>query len=66
MYNGFVKFYNESKGYGFIVESTTNQEIFVHSKGLVDKIKSGMAVTFETQRGKKGVTAVNVRVVLNQ
>ncbi|MFN4254039.1 MAG: cold-shock protein [Saprospiraceae bacterium] len=61
MYNGTVKFFNESKGYGFIVEQTSGQEIFVHTTGIVGKIRNGDTVTFETQRGKKGMAAVNVR-----
>ena len=62
MYKGTVKFYNESKGYGFIVEEGTGQEVFVHMTGLVDKIRNGDSVTFETKRGKKGMTAVEVKV----
>ena len=62
MFKGTVKFYNEAKGYGFIVEEGTNQNVFVHVTGLVDKVRDGDAVTFETKRGKKGMTAVNVRV----
>ena len=62
MYKGTVKFYNESKGYGFIVEEGTGQEVFVHMTGLVDRIRNGDTVTFETKRGKKGMTAVEVKV----
>ena len=62
MFKGTVKFYNESKGYGFIVEEGTGQEVFVHMTGLVDKIRNGDSVTFETKRGKKGMTAVEVKV----
>lgn len=63
MYKGTVKFYNETKGYGFIVEEGTNQEVFVHVTGLIDKIHNGDAVTFETKKGKKGMTAVEVKLV---
>ena len=62
MNKGTVKFFNESKGYGFIVDETTQQEHFVHVTGLIDKIRDGDVVTFETKRGTKGVTAVNVKV----
>ncbi len=62
MYKGIVKFYNEAKGYGFIVEEGTNQEVFVHTTGLLDKIRNGDSVTFETKRGKKGMTAVEVKL----
>ncbi len=63
MYKGIVKFYNETKGYGFIVEEGTNQEVFVHVTGLVDKVRNGDEVTFETKKGKKGMTAVEVKLV---
>lgn len=62
MYKGTVKFFNETKGFGFIIESGSGQEIFVHVSGLVDQIRQGDTVTFETQRGKKGMNAVNVRL----
>jgi CspA family cold shock protein len=62
MYKGTVKFFNEAKGFGFIVEEGSSQEVFVHTTGLVDKVRNGDTVTFETKRGKKGMTAVNVRV----
>ncbi|MCC7244048.1 MAG: cold shock domain-containing protein [Saprospiraceae bacterium] len=62
MQKGTVKFFNESKGYGFIVESDTGQEVFVHITGLVDKIRNGDTVSFTTKRGKKGLTAVEVKL----
>jgi cold shock protein len=62
MYKGTVKFFNESKGFGFIVEASSGQDIFVHVTGLVDKIREGDTVTFETERGKKGMNAVNVKI----
>lgn len=62
MHNGTVKFFNESKGFGFIVDNSTHEEIFVHVSGLVDNIRQGDVVTFETARGKKGMNAVNVRI----
>lgn len=61
MYNGTVKFFNESKGFGFIVDSSSNEEIFVHVSGLVDEIREGDKVTFDTQTGRKGLNAVNVK-----
>jgi cold shock protein len=63
MKNGTVKFFNESKGFGFIIEDDSNQEHFVHISGLVDQIKEGDAVEFELQEGKKGLNAVNVKVI---
>ena len=62
MLKGTVKFFNESKGYGFIVEEGTGEEVFVHSTGLVDKIRNGDVVTFSTKRGKKGNTAIEVKL----
>ena len=62
MYKGTVKFFNETKGFGFIVDSASGQEIFVHVSGLVDKVREGDTVTYETQRGKKGMNAVNVQL----
>lgn len=62
MQKGTVKFFNESKGYGFIVESDTGQEVFVHVTGLVDKVRNGDTVSFITKKGKKGLTAVEVKL----
>ena len=63
MKNGTVKFFNESKGFGFIIEDGSKQEYFVHVSGLVDEIREGDAVEFELQEGKKGLNAVNVKVI---
>lgn len=62
MNKGTVKFFNESKGFGFIVEEGTNKEYFVHVTGLVDEIKEGDEVSFELKDGKKGLNAVSVKV----
>ncbi len=61
MFKGTVKFFNESKGFGFIVDDSSGEEIFVHVSGLIDDIREGDKVTFETARGKKGMNAVNVQ-----
>jgi cold shock protein len=61
MKEGIVKFFNETKGFGFIKEDGTNNEYFVHVSGLVDKIKENEEVTFDLQEGKKGLMAVNVK-----
>ena len=61
MNTGTVKFYNDAKGYGFIKESESNEEYFVHSSGLIDNIRENDAVSFELEEGKKGINAVNVR-----
>ena len=60
---GVVDFFNDSKGYGFIKEIGTGEKYFVHINGLVDPIKDGNKVTFELERGLKGMNAVNVKVV---
>ena len=62
MSNGTVKFFNETKGFGFIVDSTSGEEIFVHVTGLIDNIREGDSVTFEKERGKKGMNAVDVKI----
>ena len=62
MQNGTVKFFNESKGFGFIVDDDSKTEYFVHVSGLVDKINEGDAVEFELTEGKKGLNAVNVKL----
>ncbi|HTK21765.1 MAG TPA: cold-shock protein [Mucilaginibacter sp.] len=60
---GTVKFFNETKGFGFIVPSDGSQEIFVHSTGLIDEIRENDQVEFEVQNGRKGLNAVNVKVI---
>ena len=61
MKTGKVKFFNESKGFGFIVEDDTNKELFVHHSGLVDRIKENDLVSYDITEGKKGLNAVNVK-----
>lgn len=63
MNSGIIKFFNESKGYGFIKEDESNQEYFVHATGLTDKVKKDDKVTFNLVDGKKGKNAVNVKKV---
>jgi len=63
MKEGTVKFFNKTKGFGFITASETNEEIFVHSSGLIDDINENDKVRFATERGKKGLNAVNVELV---
>jgi CspA family cold shock protein len=62
MSNGKVKFFNETKGFGFIKDSETNEEYFVHVTGLIDEIRENDEVTFDVQEGKKGLNAVNVKL----
>ncbi|MEQ8715502.1 MAG: cold shock domain-containing protein [Cyclobacteriaceae bacterium] len=62
MQTGKVKFFNESKGYGFIKDDDSDQEYFVHVSGLIDEIKQNDSVTFEVKEGKKGLNAINVKI----
>ena len=62
MSNGTVKFYNESKGFGFIKDANSSKEYFVHSTGLKDRINENDEVTFDLEEGKKGLNAVNVKL----
>ncbi len=62
MKNGTVKFFNETKGFGFIKVENSNEEVFVHVSGLKEEIRQNDTVTFEVQEGKKGLNAVNVRL----
>ena len=62
MKEGIVKFFIESKGYGFIKDAESEKEYFVHVSGLIDEIREDDKVTFELQEGKKGLNAVNVKL----
>ena len=62
MQHGTVKFFNETKGFGFIKVNGTNQEVFVHVSELKDQIRQDDEVTFEVQEGKRGLNAVNVKL----
>lgn len=63
MQEGTVKFFNVTKGFGFIVPSNGDAEIFVHSTGLIDEIRENDKVQYEVANGKKGLNAVNVKVI---
>lgn len=62
MNTGKVKFFNESKGFGFIVDDDSSKEYFVHISGLVDEIREEDDVTFDLKEGRKGLNAVNVKL----
>jgi len=62
MKEGTVKFFNETKGFGFIKDDDSDNEYFVHVTGLIDKIKNDDQVTFDLKEGKKGLNAVNVKL----
>jgi cold shock protein len=59
---GTVKFFNTDKGFGFIKHDDSAKETFVHASGLIDQIKQNDHVEFDVQNGKKGPTAVNVKL----
>jgi len=61
--NGTVKFFNESKGFGFVIEDGTKTECFLHISGLIDEVREGDAVEFDLKEGRKGLNAVEVRVI---
>lgn len=63
MKEGTVKFFNVTKGFGFINPSDSSEDIFVHESGLVDDIKENDKVRFELEQGRKGLNAVNVELV---
>jgi cold shock protein len=60
---GTVKFFNTQKGFGFISQNDNRNEIFVHSTGLIDSIRENDKVQFDVEEGKKGLNAINVKVV---
>lgn len=60
---GTVKFFNDSKGFGFIKEDETEKEHFVHISGLVDEVQEGDSVEFELTEGKKGLNAIDVKLL---
>jgi len=62
MNTGVIKFFNESKGYGFIKDDQSEEEIFVHATGLIDKVAKDDKVTYEVVEGRKGANAVNVKL----
>ena len=63
MQEGTVKFFNNSKGFGFITAKESGEDIFVHSSGLIDDIREDDNVQFKTQQGQKGINAVDVTVI---
>jgi len=62
MNNGTVKFFDTTRGFGFIKDTDSSEEYFVHSSGLNDTINENDEVTFDLKQGKKGLNAVNVKL----
>jgi len=62
MKEGTVKFFNNTKGFGFINLKDSDEDIFVHSTNLIDQIKENDQVTFDVEKGDKGLSAINVRL----
>jgi CspA family cold shock protein len=63
MNEGTVKFFNTTKGFGFITPADNSEDVFVHHTGLVHEIRENDKVSYELVQGKKGINAVNVKVV---
>ena len=62
MSNGTVKFFNDSKGFGFIAPDDGGKDVFVHKNGLIDNISEGDKVSYDVEQGQKGLNAVNVKL----
>ncbi len=63
MNEGTVKFFNNTKGFGFIHPANGGEDIFVHESGLIDEIRDNDKVSYETAQGRKGINATNVKVI---
>ena len=63
MSNGTVKFFNRSKGFGFITPDEGGKDIFVHKNGLTDEINEGDKVSYDVEEGQKGLNAINVKKI---
>ena len=61
MHEGTVKFFNETKGFGFITQSNGNEDVFIHSSGLLEVVREHDTVVFDIEKGQKGLKAVNVK-----
>ena len=63
MKEGTVKFFNSTKGFGFITPTDSKKDIFVHESGLIDEISENDKVQYDEEPGKKGMNAVNVKLL---
>ena len=64
MNKGTVKFYNSSKGFGFIKDADNSKDYYVHSSGLKESIKENDNVSYDLEQGRKGLNAINVKIIL--
>jgi cold shock protein len=62
MNKGIVKFFNNTKGFGFIKDENSDKEYFVHVSGLINEVRENDEVVFDLQEGRKGLNAVNVKL----
>lgn len=60
---GIVDFFNETKGFGFIVDMQTKERLFVHTTNLTEAVREGDKVNFEIERGPKGLIAAQVKKI---
>jgi CspA family cold shock protein len=63
MAEGTVKFFNQSKGFGFIAPDDGSKDVFVHANGLLDDIQEGDRVSYEVEEGRKGPNAIEVKKI---
>ena len=63
MSNGTVKFFNDSKGFGFITPEDGSKDVFVHQSALSENLHEGDKVSYDVEQGQKGPNAVNVKVL---
>ncbi|REA64341.1 cold-shock protein [Dyadobacter luteus] len=63
MNKGTVKFFNDTKGFGFITPEHGGEDVFVHTSGLIDDIRENDSVSYEVENGRKGINAVNVTII---
>lgn len=61
--NGKVSFFDFSKGFGFIIDSENQEKYFTHVSGLIDEIDENDMVSFELEKGMKGMNAVRVKKI---
>ncbi len=63
MKEGTVKFFNTTKGFGFITQADSDEDVFVHKSGLIDEVQENDKVKFDLERGQKGLNAINVELI---